>query len=125
MQLQGIIVKKIDVFMWIINITCYIPSLLVNAINLAVGKGYWLVLIAVCLTILVGVARVERSLVLTTKNLEYLEVARALGYSNFRIILRHILAPIIVISAANFAVAILMERDLRFLCIGTKHPTTY
>ncbi len=62
---------------------------------------------------------------ITTKNLEYLEVARALGYSNFRIILRHILAPIIVISAANFAVAILIERDLRFLCIGTKHPTTY
>tara|TARA_B110000285_G_C15119711_1_gene616355 strand:+ start:614 stop:835 length:222 start_codon:yes stop_codon:yes gene_type:complete len=63
--------------------------------------------------------------VLTTKNLEYLEAARALGYSNFRIILRHILAPIIVISAANFAVAILLERDVRFLSIGTQHPTTH
>ena len=62
---------------------------------------------------------------LTTKNLEYLEAARALGYSNFRIILPNILAPIIVISAANFAVAILIERDLRFLYIGIQHPTTH
>ena len=120
---------KIDVFiMWIINITWSIPTLLlVIAITLALGKGYWQVFIAVGLTMWVEVARVVRGQVLTTKQQQYVEAAKALGYSNFRIIFRHILpnilAPIIVISAANFAAAILIESGLSFLGIGAQPPT--
>lgn len=120
---------KIDAFiMWLINITWSIPTLLlVIAITLALGKGYWQVFIAVGLTMWVEVARVVRGQVLTTKQQQYVEAAKVLGFSNFRIIFRHILpniiAPIIVISAANFAAAILIESGLSFLGIGAQPPT--
>ena len=120
---------KIDTFiMWIINITWSIPTLLlVIVITLALGKGFWQVFIAVGLTMWVEVARVVRGQVITTKQQQYVEAAKALGFSDFRIIFKHILpnilAPIIVISAANFAAAILIESGLSFLGIGAQPPT--
>ena len=120
---------KIDaIIMWIINITWSIPTLLlVIAITLALGKGFWQVFIAVGLTMWVEVARVVRGQMITTKQQQYVEAAKALGFSNFRIIFKHILpniiAPIIVISAANFAAAILIESGLSFLGIGAQPPT--
>ena len=127
--LAGYFGGKIDTFiMWIINITWSIPTLLlVIAITLALGKGVWQVFIAVGLTMWVEVARVVRGQVITTKQEQYVEAAKALGFSDFRIIFRHILpnimAPIIVISAANFAGAILIESGLSFLGIGAQPPT--
>ncbi len=120
---------KIDtIIMWVINITWSIPTLLlVIAITLALGKGFWQVFIAVGLTMWVEVARVVRGQVITTKQQQYVEAAKALGFSDFRIIFKHILpnilAPIIVISAANFAAAILIESGLSFLGIGAQPPT--
>lgn len=120
---------KVDAFiMWIINITWSIPTLLlVIAITLALGKGYWQVFIAVGLTMWVEVARVVRGQVLSVKQQQYVEAAKVLGFSDFRIIFRHILpnilAPVIVISAANFASAILIESGLSFLGIGAQPPT--
>ncbi|MBI9042362.1 ABC transporter permease [Lutibacter sp.] len=120
---------KTDAFiMWLINITWSIPTLLlVIAITLALGKGYWQVFIAVGLTMWVEVARVVRGQVMSTKEMQYVEAAKALGFSNFRIIFNHILpnimAPVIVISAANFAGAILIESGLSFLGIGAQPPT--
>lgn len=120
---------KTDTFiMWLINITWSIPTLLlVIAITLALGKGFWQVFIAVGLTMWVEVARVVRGQILSTKKLQYVEAAKVLGFSDFRIIFKHILpnimAPIIVISAANFAGAILIESGLSFLGIGAQPPT--
>lgn len=120
---------KIDTFiMWLINITWSIPTLLlVIAITLALGKGFWQVFIAVGLTMWVEVARVVRGQIISAKEQQYVEAARALGFSNARIIFRHILpnimAPVIVISAANFAAAILIESGLSFLGIGAQPPT--
>ncbi len=120
---------KIDaLIMWLINITWSIPTLLlVIAITLALGKGYWQVFIAVGLTMWVEVARVVRGQLLSAKEMQYVEAAKALGFSNFRIIFKHILpnimAPVIVISAANFAGAILIESGLSFLGIGAQPPT--
>lgn len=119
---------KIDTFiMWLINITWSIPTLLlVIAITLALGKGFWQVFIAVGLTMWVEVARVVRGQIMSTKQQQYVEAAKALGFSNFRIIFNHILpnimAPVIVISAANFAAAILIESGLSFLGIGAQPP---
>ena len=117
-----------DLIMWVINITWSIPTLLlVIAITLALGKGFWQVFIAVGLTMWVEVARVVRGQVISTKQQQYVEAARALGFSTMRIIFKHILpnilAPIIVISAANFAAAILIESGLSFLGIGAQPPT--
>ncbi len=120
---------KIDTFiMWIINITWSIPTLLlVIAITLALGKGFWQVFIAVGLTMWVEVARVVRGQIISAKEQQYVEAAKALGFSNMRIIFKHILpnilAPVIVISAANFAAAILIESGLSFLGIGAQPPT--
>lgn len=120
---------KTDAFiMWIINVTWSIPTLLlVIAITLAIGKGFVQIFIAVGMTMWVEVARVVRGQVLSIKQKEYVEAAKALGFSHRRIISKHIipnvLSPIIVISAANFASAILMEAGLSFLGIGVQPPT--
>ena len=120
---------KVDAaIMWLINVTWSIPTLLlVIAITLALGKGFWQVFIAVGLTMWVEVARVVRGQVMGVKQMQYVTAARALGYTDFRIILKHILpnamAPVIIISAANFAGAILIESGLSFLGIGAQPPT--
>ena len=127
-SLAGYFGGKVDtVIMWIINVTWSIPTLLlVIAITLALGKGYWQVFIAVGLTMWVEVARVVRGQVISVKEMQYVTAARALGFTDFRIITGHILpnimAPIIVISAANFASAILIESGLSFLGIGAQPP---
>ncbi len=119
---------KVDaIIMWVINVTWSIPTLLlVIAITLALGKGFWQVFIAVGLTMWVEVARVVRGQIISTKEMQYVTAARALGYKDYRIITKHILpnimAPVIVISAANFAAAILIESGLSFLGIGAQPP---
>ncbi|MHA7942970.1 ABC transporter permease [Formosa sp. 3Alg 14/1] len=119
---------KVDaIIMWIINVTWSIPTLLlVIAITLALGKGFWQVFIAVGLTMWVEVARVVRGQIISAKEMQYVTAARALGYNDYRIITKHILpnimAPVIVICAANFASAILIESGLSFLGIGAQPP---
>jgi len=119
---------KIDLFIvWFINVIWSIPTLLiVIAITLALGKGYWQVFIAVGLTMWVEVARVVRGQVISIKEKTYIQVARVLGFSDFRILFKHILPlvipTLIVISAANFASAILIESGLSFLGIGAQPP---
>lgn len=127
-SISGYFGGKVDaVIMWIINVTWSIPTLLlVIAITLALGKGFWQVFIAVGLTMWVEVARVVRGQIISVKEMQYVTAARALGFGNIRIIKKHILpnimAPVIVISAANFAGAILIESGLSFLGIGAQPP---
>jgi peptide/nickel transport system permease protein len=127
-SIAGYFGGKMDaVIMWVINVTWSIPTLLlVIAITLALGKGFWQVFIAVGLTMWVEVARVVRGQIISTKEMQYVTAARALGFNDYRIITKHILpnimAPVIVISAANFAGAILIESGLSFLGIGAQPP---
>jgi peptide/nickel transport system permease protein len=127
-SIAGYFGGKIDaIIMWLINVTWSIPTLLlVIAITLALGKGFWQVFIAVGLTMWVEVARVVRGQIISVKEMQYVTAARALGFNDFRIITKHILpnimAPVIVISAANFAAAILIESGLSFLGIGAQPP---
>jgi peptide/nickel transport system permease protein len=119
--------KTDDIIMWFINVVWSIPTLLlVIAITFALGRGFWQIFIAVGLTMWVEVARVVRGQVLSMREKEYVEAGFALGFSNLRIITRHIipniLSPVIVISAANFAAAILIEAGLSFLGIGVQPP---
>ena len=119
--------KTDDVIMWIVNVIWSIPTLLmVIAITLALGKGFWQVFVAVGLTMWVEVARIVRGQVLVIRELEYVEAGKALAFKSFRIIFKHILpnviGPVIVISAANFAAAILIEAGLSFLGIGAQPP---
>lgn len=116
-----------DVVMWFINVVWSLPTLLiVIAITFALGKGVVQVFIAVGLTMWVEVARVTRGQILSVRETTFVEAGRALGFRNARIIIRHIIPnvinPIIVISAANFATAILLEAGLSFLGIGVQPP---
>jgi ABC-type dipeptide/oligopeptide/nickel transport system permease subunit len=121
---QGLIDKAI---MWFVNVTWSIPTLLlVFAITLALGKGFWQIFIAVGLTMWVSVARLVRGQVIAIKQLEYVQAAKALGFTNARIIFRHILpnitGPLLVVAASNFATSIIIEAGLSFLGIGIQPP---
>ena len=116
-----------DVIMWLINVIWSIPTLLlVFAITLLLGKGFWQVFIAVGLTMWVNVARLVRGQVLAVRELEYIEATRALGFSHKRTIVLHILpnilGPVMVIAASNFASAIVIEAGLSFLGVGVQPP---
>lgn len=117
-----------DLIMWFINVVWSIPTLLlVIAITLVLGKGMFPVFMAVGLTMWVDTARVVRGQILSIREKEFVEAGRALGFRNSRIIIQHILpnvlAPVIVITAHNFASAILIEAGLSFLGIGAQRPT--
>lgn len=117
-----------DAVMWLINVVWSIPTLLlVIAITLILGKGIFQVFIAVGLTMWVDVARLIRGQILSIREKEFVEAAKALGFKDIRIIMKHILpnvmGPVIVIAASNFAAAILTEAGLSFLGIGAQPPT--
>lgn len=117
-----------NIIMWLINVVWSMPTLLlVFGLTLTLGKGFWQIFIAVGLTMWVTVARVVRGQVLALTELEYVQAARALGLKDIRIIVRHILpnvlGPVMVIAAANFASAIIIEAGLSFLGIGIQPPT--
>ncbi len=117
-----------DVLTFFINVVWSIPTLLlVFAISFALGKGFWKIFIAIGLTMWVDIARVVRGQFLSLREQDFVESAKALGYSNLRIIFKHILPNItgtlIVIAASNFSSAILMEAGLSFLGLGVQPPT--
>ena len=74
----------------------------------------------------VELARVVRGQIMSIREKEFIIASRALGFSNFRIISKHIfpniIGPVIVICASNFAAAILIEAGLSFLGIGVQIP---
>ena len=113
--------------MLLINTSWSIPTLLlVFAIVLALGRGIGIIFLAVGLTMWVDVARIVRGEVKKIKQLAFIDAARTMGQSSQRIILQHVLpniiGPVLVITAANFAIAILLEAGLSFLGFGVKPP---
>jgi peptide/nickel transport system permease protein len=117
-----------NIIQWLMTVVWSIPGImLVIAISLALqSKGIWVAFVAVGLTMWVEVARVVRGQIMTIKEKLYVEAAKALGIRNGRIIFVHILpnlmGPLIVISTANFASAILVEAGLSFLGLGVQPP---
>lgn len=112
---------------WFMTVTWSIPSImLVIIISVLFNKGIWIVFIAVGLTMWVEIARIVRTEIMSIKQKKFVEAARAFGYSNRRIIFKHILpnvlAPIFVIATNNFALAILTEAGLSFLGFGVQPP---
>ena len=97
--------------------------ILALAIMAARGPSVGNVIFSLSVVYTPRLARVVRSIVLTIRELQYVEAANALGVSNGRIILRHVLpnslSPIIVQSTFIFAEAVLGEAGLSFLGVGT------
>jgi peptide/nickel transport system permease protein len=116
------------VVMYFINVMWSIPTLLlVFAIVLAFGRGLGIIFLAVGLTMWVDVARIVRGQVKKIKEEQFVQAAKSIGVKDFRILFRHILpniiGPILVIGAANFATAILIEAGLSYLGFGVRPPT--
>jgi peptide/nickel transport system permease protein len=96
------------------------------------GKGMafgvdWNLIAAIAVPIVPNVARVVRSAALAIRELPYIDAARAAGYSNARIIFRHmapnVMAPYLIMITAFIAQAILLEASLSFLGLGVVEPT--
>ncbi len=127
-SLAGYYGGKIDAILsWFMNVVWSIPTLLmVLAITIALGKGLIPVFIAVGLSMWVDVARIVRGQFLSLREKEFVEAGKALGFTDSRIIFKHILpnalAPILVIATSNFASAILIEAGLSFLGFGVQPP---
>lgn len=115
------------IIMYLINVTWSIPTLLlVFAIVLAFGRGIGIIFLAVGLTMWVDVARIVRGQVLQIREDQYVVAAKSLGIPSITIMFKHILpniiGPILVIAAANFATAILIEAGLSYLGFGINPP---
>lgn len=99
---------------------------LAMAIVAAAGISYPNIIIAIGVTIIPSVARVVRSAVLTVRENQYIDAARALGASDPRLMLRHVLpnvaAPIIVLTSVVIGQAIISEATLSFLGLGVQEP---
>lgn len=113
--------------MYLINIFWSVPTLLlVFALSLTLGKGFAEIFVAIGLTMWLGAARLIRGQTLALREADFVLAARAMGAGHRRIMLRHILpqlsGSIMVIAAANFASAILIEAGLSFLGIGIQPP---
>lgn len=102
-------------------------SLLAIAVVASLGPSLINLIIVISMVSWAGYARLIRGQVLTLKEWEFVEAAKALGSSNLRIIFKHILpnaiAPIIVMSTLEIPKAIIVESTLSFLGLGVPPPT--
>ena len=100
--------------------------ILAMAIAMALGAGTGTVIVAIAITRVPFGGRVIRSVVLSLKEMSYVEAARGVGASNLRVMLRHILpqcvAPYLILATTHLGVAIIIEASLGFLGVGIPPP---
>jgi peptide/nickel transport system permease protein len=118
---DSIVMRITDVFL-------AFPYILLAILLISVmGMGLGPVLVAIGVLGWTTIARVFRSSILSVKQSDYVEAARAMGASDVRIMVRHILpnalAPIIVYSTMSVGGVILTEAALSFLGLGVQPPT--
>ena len=100
--------------------------ILAMAIAMALGGGMGTVIVAIAITRIPFGGRVIRSVVLSLKELQYVEAARGIGASHRRLMFRHILpqcvAPYLILATTHLGVAIVIEASLGFLGVGIPPP---
>jgi len=116
-----------NLLMRVMDVQLAIPTILLAiVISSALGPGLFNLMIAVGITSIPRFARLMRAAVLSVKGMEFIEAARAMGASHFRIIMLYILpncmAPLIVQSTLSVANAILFAATLSFLGLGIQPP---
>ena len=104
------------------------PVIILALVVVAVlGTGAGNVILAIAAPMIPRCARVVRSSALAVREMPYVDAARAAGFGNARIILRHMLpnvmAPILIMATAFLGEAILLEASLSFLGLGVQEPT--
>ncbi|TKJ44801.1 peptide ABC transporter permease [Candidatus Aerophobetes bacterium Ae_b3b] len=116
------------VIMRMVDIMFAFPALLLAIVIVTViGQGLSKAMVAIGIVYAPQMARIIRSSVLYIKEMEYIEVQKAIGSSNWRVIFRHVLpnsmAPVIVYGTLMLATAILDCAALGFLGLGAQPPT--
>lgn len=116
-----------NIIMRILDVLLAIPSILLSiTIVTAMGAGLTNLMIAVGISNIPGFARVVRANVLSIRDQEYIEAAKAIGAKDYEIILQHVLpnclAPIIVHSTLKVAGAIMATAGLSFIGLGVRPP---
>ena len=120
---------KVDLFVSrILDIIGSIPGLLMGIVVVsALGQSTQSLILAMAVSRIAGVARATRTAVMTVKNNEYVEAARAIGMPTASIIARHVLpnclSPIIVRTTMQVAGAIVSASSLSFLGLGVPVPS--
>jgi peptide/nickel transport system permease protein len=118
--------------MWFTDLLLSLPRLIlllavIGFYRAAGAQSIFLIVVVLGLTGWMGVARIVRSQVLSLKEQDFVQAARALGYSDARIIFRHLipnaLAPVIVYASLAIGSTILTEASLSFLGLGVPPPT--
>ena len=112
----------------VIDVLIAFPTIIIALTVVAVfGSQLHHVIIAICIPFVPDAARIVRSSALALRKIPYVDAAKALGFSNARIILRHmvpnVLAPYLIILTANIGQAILLEASLSYLGLGVQEPT--
>ncbi|TDG00989.1 ABC transporter permease [Paenibacillus piri] len=119
--IDSLIMRIMDIFM------AFPSFLLALAIVSVLGPSMANVMIAIGIFSVPTFARISRSAVISVKNKEYIEAAKAMGATNGLIIFKHVIpnsiAPIIVLSTLRIATAILTASGLSFLGMGAQPPT--
>lgn len=119
---------KVDtVIMRLMDLILAFPAILLAiAIVAALGPGVANAMFAIAIVRIPAMARVTRSMVLGVKAEDYVLAGKALGFSNARILFKHILlncfAPIMVVATLNMGTAITVEATLSFLGLGAQPP---
>ena len=128
--LAGLIGGRLDyVLMRVIDVFSSIPILLFYTLMLvALGSGFWNIIIAMALTGWIGIARLVRGQVLSLKETDYVRAARAMGGRTRHIVVTHLvrnsLTPVIVALALGVPGAMFAEAGLSFLGLGIASPQT-
>jgi peptide/nickel transport system permease protein len=122
---------RVDRFVNVVVMNAFLsfPGILLAIAFVAfLGPGILNLILALSIGGWVGYARLVRAQVLATREREFVEAARALGASDWRVITRHILPnmiqPVIVQAAIGMAGAVLAEATMSFLGLGVPPPAT-
>lgn len=115
------------IIMRLVDMLLAFPSILLALLIASVmGPGLTSVMVAVGAVSWLSFARVVRAEILSIKERDFITAARALGASDFRILVRHVLpnciAPVIVLSTLQMATALIAAASLSFLGIGAQPP---
>jgi peptide/nickel transport system permease protein len=106
---------------------CFPSFFLILAVIALLEPSIWNIMVVIGATSWMGVARLVRAEILSLKEREFVTAARALGASDVRLIMRHLLpnalAPVMVSATLGVAGAILTESALSFLGLGVQPPT--
>jgi ABC-type dipeptide/oligopeptide/nickel transport system permease subunit len=112
----------------LVDVLMSFPTLILAMLLMAgLGAGITTIIIAIAVTRIPGSSRIIRSVALSVKSLNYVEAARVVGASHWRIMLRHIapqcVAPLLVVFSLNLGSAIFAEAALSYLGVGVPPPT--